>query len=280
MTVEKNKKIENKTDLSISLTDINDKEIIEQIEHYSEVINKSITNKEANELDYAIAVQKIEKAIDYLKNDVKNKLSICMTERDLILKLDSHKLMLDKHIENETNIPINEYNDLYKTFENFGNLADIDNELDNNIASMRKSKLIKAYILYCENPELLNFIFKPLYDIKPILDIDNFKESYLLDRPAMTINGKSIYLIIKNVPITLELDFKSCNPLLLELQLKGMDAHTIHAKKTSQHHENIYRNNRKFGLKEYIYVILLIIISCLTEYIILNTYYQSLLKGA
>jgi len=276
---EKIKKLSDKTDLSISLTDMDDSEIIESIESYAIIINESIANKKETELDYILACEKIKKAIEYLKKDMKNKLSICFTEKELLVKFEKHKLMLDKHIVDKTKIPINEFNDLYKNFDNFGNIAESDSDLDNTIIAMRKSKIIKAYVLYCENPELLNFIFKPLYDIKPVLDIDNFRESYLLDRPALTINGKSIYMLIKNVPISLELDFKACNPLLLELQLKGMDSHTIHAKKTSQHHENIYRNNRKFGLKEYIYVILLITIACLIEYIGMSTYYNTIIAG-
>lgn len=127
-----------------------------------------------------------------------------------------------------------------------------------------------GFVFYVWNPKNLNIKIIPLTKINPILDLVNVKEFYFLYRPAMFIDGKPIFLIIRGIPFSFELQLlKDDSNLVKQIELKGYSSSEIRALLRSGYTTYLF-GRPSLSLAQLLYLVFLIITICLVEYIILG----------
>ena len=231
-------------------------------------------------------VQKQEKPID---NDVLNairdsNIEIIKDNIENIAKENSELTIREKvNLKQKSKL-----NDIYSYLK--GNLeSEILSTKTSEIADLSKDvkKYMKrqldyvAFVFYIWNPKNLNIKIIPLYRINPILDLVNLKEFYFLYRPAMFIDGKPIFLIIRNIPLSFELNLLSKKEkdkngnqidIVKNIELNGYDSSEVRALLKSGFTKYLF-GKPSFSYTQVLYLVFMIITICLIEYIVISTIY-------
>ena len=192
-------------------------------------------------------------------------------------------------IENE-NIVSKAKIDLNKkeTFNNFYDL--LKGNLESEILSSNTSEIadlskdVKKYmnrqlgylgfVFYVWNPKNLNIKIIPLTKINPILDLTNVKEFYFLYRPAMFIDGKPVFLVIRGIPLSFELKLlKDDSNMVKQIELDGYSASEVRALLRSGFTTYLF-GKPNMSLTQMLYFIFLVISIMLVEYIVLSTIFM------
>ncbi len=198
----------------------------------------------------------------------------------------------DKYTENIQKVTLNtsktlSNQDLFTTFEILEKNYEIAHEILSERTSKHSeiSKNVKrqlkyiGFVYYIWNPENLNIKVIPLMFAYPILDIVNLKEFYYLQRPSLFIEGKPIWVIIRGIPVSVELSIKevsmknnqyiSLDNMIRKIELKGYTPAEIRAKLESMFATYLF-GKPHWQLKDYLMFILILIICGLIEYLILS----------
>lgn len=253
----KNKKISKvKVDLDNSESD--------KIESENFINNTSDINDIIKETIKSESIESMKENVEKFAN---NNPSLVMKEQ---LDLDSNlnDISLDK-------IKYNQFVDLLK-----GNLeSEILSSKTSEISDL--SKDVKKYmnrqlgylgfIFYVWNPKNLNIKIIPLTQINPIVDLSNVKEFYFLYRPAMFIDGKPIFLLIRGIPLSFELNIlKNTENIFKEIQLSGFTSSETRALLKSGFTTYLF-GKPMITLNQLLFLTFLITTLMLAEYIILRT---------
>lgn len=119
-----------------------------------------------------------------------------------------------------------------------------------------------GYVLYFWNPEHLECDLKPLPSIAPTCRIKGTNEIYQLGKPAMFLNGKPLFVVVRDVPYSIELQLESKSKVISKLKEKGYTSSEIDAKIHSIYTNQIFRSKR-LSKTDFIIFILSIITSVL-----------------
>lgn len=127
---------------------------------------------------------------------------------------------------------------------------------------MKEIEDIQGYVHYVFDLDKWESEMIPLPKIKPILERKAYNETYRLDKVAYYLNGKPVFLIIRGVPFSLEIE--ETNTVL---RIKGYSADEINAKINSIYVNSIFRKG-SLQFKDYLVLLLSNIITGLVVYII------------
>jgi len=111
-------------------------------------------------------------------------------------------------------------------------------------AKARESLALGGYLLYIWNPEKLNCKLFPLPEVKSTVRISSYSETFQLGKPAMFLEGKPLFIVVREIPYSIELeliDNDERNKLLTE---KGYTPSEIDAKINSIYVNRIFRAKR------------------------------------
>jgi len=208
-----------------------------------------------------------------------------------ILKSKTDKNILHSNNNNITSKKLA----LEKNPKDFKNEKPILKSISNKIKSTVKNFLSFAgYILYVYSETHLNCKLIPLTTLGSTIRI-NKDESIYLGKPAMFIEGKPLWIVVRGYPYTMELDMIGLKERLIELGFnskeidvrvkkddtllirKGYSSSDIDAKTYSLIAKRVFRIP-KMSMSNVILVLLLMLSSCLITYLITSMYFQSILK--
>ena len=101
-----------------------------------------------------------------------------------------------------------------------------------------------GYLLYIWNSEKLAMELKPMVSIEPTIQIRSTKEIFQVGIPAGILNGKPLFVAVRGIPYTVEMDLtqtKIKDGFKTLLTLKGYSASEIEAKLNSIYINRIFR---------------------------------------
>lgn len=127
---------------------------------------------------------------------------------------------------------------------------------------LKKLEEISAYVHYVFDIDKWESELLPLPQIKPLLELKSYNETYKLDSVAYYLNGKPVFLIIRGIPFSLEIE--ETNKML---RIKGYSADEINAKINSIYVNSVFRKG-SLQFKDYLVLFLTNIITGLMVYII------------
>ena len=130
-----------------------------------------------------------------------------------------------------------------------------------------KQVAFAGYLIYIWNPEHIECELKPLPTIQPICRLASVNETYQLGKPAMFFNGKPVFIVLRGIPYSIELEFTTNEKEVIKLMEKGYSASEIDAKVHSVYTNSIFRNKRWSKMDALVYI-LSIITTALTTSII------------
>lgn len=137
----------------------------------------------------------------------------------------------------------------------------------NNLKSkIKENEEIEAFVHYIYDIDKWESRLIPLPKIKPLLELKSKNELYKLEKIAYYLNGKPVFLLVRGIAFSLELE-----KLENTLRIKGYSADEIQAKLNSIYVNSIFRKG-SLQFKDYLVLILTNIIVALTTYII--TYFS------
>ena len=147
--------------------------------------------------------------------------------------------------------------------------------LKNNLKLISKKALYEfnkqvafaGYLIYIWNPKHIECELKPLPTIQPICRLASVNETYQLGKPAMFFNGKPVFIVLRGIPYSIELEIKTNEKDIALLMEKGYSASEIDAKVHSVYTNSIFRNKRWSKMDTLVYI-LSIITTALTTSII------------
>lgn len=150
-------------------------------------------------------------------------------------------------------------------------LSDKTSEISDLSKDVKRQLGYIGFVFYVWNPNNLNIKIIPLTNVNPVLDITNTKEFYYLYRPALFIDGKPIFLIIRGIPISFELKLiKDNSNLIQSIELAGYTPQEIRAKLKSGHSTYIF-GKPNLSLSQLLWIIFLMVSICLIEYIVISS---------
>ena len=249
----------------VDLTDLKEKEI--ESENY--INNTSDINEIVKE---SIKMESIESMKESIEKFAKENSNLVVKQN---LDLDSKESSLESDLKNLNKDKLNDFVNLLK-----GNLeSEILSSKTSEISDL--SKDVKKYmnrqigylgfIFYVWNPKNLNIKIIPLLQINPILDLSNVKEFYFLYRPAMFIDGKPIFLLIRGIPLSFELNIiKDTNNMLSQIQLAGFTAQETRALLKSGFTTYLF-GKPMLTLNQLLFLVFLFITCQLIQYIVLTS---------
>lgn len=127
---------------------------------------------------------------------------------------------------------------------------------------LKEIESIEAYAHYVYDRDKWESRLIPIPKIKPILEIKSANETYSLDKVAYYLNGKPVFLLLRGVPFSLEIQETE-----KILTMKGYSASEINAKLNSIYTNHVFRKG-SLQFKDYLVLILTNIITGLVVYII------------
>lgn len=127
---------------------------------------------------------------------------------------------------------------------------------------IKETEELAGYVHYVYDIDKWESILKPLPKIKPILELKNENETYKLDKIAYYLNGKPVFLVVRGIPFSLEIE--ETNTVL---RIKGYSADEINAKINSIYVNSVFRKG-SLQFKDYLVLLLSNIITGLVVYII------------
>lgn len=127
---------------------------------------------------------------------------------------------------------------------------------------LKENEEIQGYVHYVFDIDKWESEMKPLPKIKPILELKALNETYKLDKVCYYLNGKPVFLIIRGIPFSLEIEETD-----KVLRLKGYSADEINAKINSIYVNSVFRKG-SLQFKDYIVLLLTNVITGLVVYII------------
>lgn len=127
---------------------------------------------------------------------------------------------------------------------------------------MKNIEEIAGYLHYIFDREKWESRLYPLPLIKPSIELREFSETYALDKVAYYLDGKPVFLVIRGIPYSMEIEQTEKN-----LTLKGYTASEIQAKLNSVYVNNVFRKGT-LQFKDYLVLILSNVITGLSIYII------------
>lgn len=182
--------------------------------------------------------------------------------------------------------------DIYDTFEILENNYPLTHEVlsERTAKHSEISKNVKrqlkyiGFVYYVWNPENLNVKVIPLLFAYPILDIVNLKEFYYLQRPSIFIEGIPIWIIIRGIPVSVELNIrnvkltddngnrisKKVDDFIREIEVKGYSPDEIRAKLESMFATYLF-GKPTWTLRDYLMFALILIVCGLIEYLIISS---------
>lgn len=161
-------------------------------------------------------------------------------------------------------------------------------------SSVKNFLSFAGYILYVYSETHLNCKLIPLSTLASTIRI-NKDESIFLGKPALFIEGKPLWIIVRGFPYTMELEMIGLKEKLIELGFslseiekrvkkddtllirQGYSSSDIDAKTYSLVAKRVFRIP-KMSMSNVILVLLLMLSSCLITYLITSMYFQALLK--
>jgi len=114
---------------------------------------------------------------------------------------------------------------------------------------------IQGYVHYVYDLDKWETRIHPLPKIKPILEFRELHETYKLDKVAYYLSGKPVFLIIRGIPYSLEIEETD-----KVLKIKGYSADEIEAKINSVYVNTVFRKG-SLQFKDYLVLILTNIIT-------------------
>lgn len=125
---------------------------------------------------------------------------------------------------------------------------------------------IRGFVHYIYDIDKWESQLHPLPEIKPTLTLKSKNEIYRLDRVCYYLNGKPVFLIIRGIPYSLELERTTDL-----LKIKGYSADEIEAKINSIYTNAVFRKG-SLQFKDYLVLFLTNVITALSVYIITFMY--------
>ncbi len=116
--------------------------------------------------------------------------------QDYAIKKVKDSIILQKQLEQDTI----KYKHQKRTAKN----------IDRSAIQKAKQQIRKVeigYIEYYWDPKSKVYNWVPLHQIRPIITNPKKQELFLLDEPAKFINGKPVFILIKNIPFAIPMDF-------------------------------------------------------------------------
>jgi hypothetical protein len=107
----------------------------------------------------------------------------------------------------------------------------------------KKQMAFAGYVLYIWNPNKLECKLLPLTEIKPTCRINSTAETFQLGKPAMFIDGKPLFVLIRDIPYSIELELLT-DKTREYIKEKGYSASEIDAKINSVYTNRIFRSKR------------------------------------
>ncbi|HEC92910.1 MAG TPA: hypothetical protein ENI51_07980 [Candidatus Atribacteria bacterium] len=147
---------------------------------------------------------------------------------------------------------------------------DIKNRMD---TILKRALSFAGYVLYCYNPQNLNFKLIPLPRLQSTLRIKNTGEVFNLGKPSMYLEGKPLFIVVREIPFSIDLELDKNR-----LYEKGYSASEIDAKIHSIYTQRIFRPPR-ITFQAVILIILTILTSCLITYMLTAMYYNSIIEA-
>ena len=213
-------------------------------------------------------MSKSKKIIDTLnkeqkRNEIVKKKDSKSDSKNIVQKMSKSKKIIDVKLENnksEEEVIINESgydldtlnkeqkrNEIVKKkdsksdskniVQSFANLS--KNSLPNDFKVKGKKFLAFAgYLFYIWDKENLNIKLFPLPYIQPTCRLRSTSEVFKLDRPSFYLDGKPAFIVIREFPISLQLDLKNDKLKLKEI---GYSSSDIDAKISSIYINRIFR---------------------------------------
>lgn len=189
-------------------------------------------------------------------------------------------------------------------------LRSIRDKLESSIKSFLS---FAGYILYVYNDEHLFCKLIPLTEITSMIRT-NKDETFYLGKPALNISGKPLWIIIREIPYSVEIEIMDIRKLLImkgydtieterllidgtketvkkididfpidkyqtTLVLKGYSSMDTDSKLYSNYTKRIFKLP-KMSIQNIMLMVLTIISSCLITFLITYMYYQSILYGS
>jgi len=180
------------------------------------------------------------------KKQVKPKVEnvINLTEND-----DSFNSQFPIQSNQISNQPLIEKESLKNTLKHVGKKAQYE---------FNKTVAFAGYLIYIWNPEHIECELKPLPTIQPICRLASVNETYQLGKPAMFFNGKPVFIVIRGIPYSIELEFITREKDIALLMEKGYSASEIDAKVHSVYTNSIFRNKRWSKMDTLVYILSII----------------------
>lgn len=133
-------------------------------------------------------------------------------------------------------------------------LQDLKNKVKHKVDS---SIVYNGYVLYIWNPEKLQGKLHPLTEVKSTLTIRSTAETFELGKPALFLEGKPLFIVIRGIPYSIELDITNDETRKI-LKEKGYSPSEIDAKINSIYVNRIFRAKRLTTLDWILYILSLL----------------------
>lgn len=146
-----------------------------------------------------------------------------------------------------------------KNKENIGK-----NVIDKIKLKAKESLAFGGYLLYIWNPEKLNCKLFPLPEVKATVRIASFGETFELGKPAMFLEGKPLFIVVREIPYSIELSLITNKKRSKVLQEKGYTPSEIDAKINSIYVNRIFRAKRLTRIDIIIFALSLISTALIT----------------
>lgn len=199
------------------------------------------------------------------------------TIKSEIIKLSKDKSKITKITDSFDNFPdlkdIKSFYDIVSLLKESIKMDNIKSELglsdlsDNVKETLERTDIYQAYVFYIWNAQNRNIKIIPLPNMNPLMDLVKMREIYLLHRPALFIDNKPIYIIVKNIPFSFELQFIDKENLEGLLKLKIPSATEVRAILKSIYVISIF-GKPLFTMKHALIIILLLTTTHLIHFLI------------
>lgn len=127
-----------------------------------------------------------------------------------------------------------------------------------------------AYLLYCFNEENLQFKLIALPQHEPATDLKTTQEVFNLGKPCLFLEGKPLYLVVREIPYSINLELEKHKAILKE---KGYDSQEIKAKIHSIYTYFVFGISR-INIQFIVSMILIVICTVLTTFMLTGMYYK------
>jgi len=131
-----------------------------------------------------------------------------------------------------------------QTIKELSNKEKIGNLKERLKHKARENVAFAGYLLYIWNPEKLHSKLYPLPEVKSTVRISSTGESFNLGKPSLYLEGKPLFIVIRELPYSIELELKDNNYHFKVLEEKGYTASEIDAKINSMYVNQIFRAKR------------------------------------